>query len=66
MIRNVVVESDSTVAVSWVNKKKGRPWKLQSTLNQIDLLLEEVNCLQVKHVLREGNTIADFLAKRGN
>ena len=58
MIRNVVVESDSTVAVSWVNKKKGRPWKLQSTLNQIDLLLEEVNCLQVKHVLREGNAIA--------
>ena len=66
VIRNVVLESDSMVAVSWVNNKKNRPWKLQNYLNHIDHLAKEVNCLQIKHVMREANVLADYLAKRGS
>ena len=66
IIRNVVLESDCLVAVSWVNNKGNRPWKLLNYLNHIDYLVQEVNCIQIKHVMREGNALADFLAKRGS
>src|ERR1044072_1958977 len=66
VIRNVIIESDCLVAVSWVNNKENRPWKLQNYLNHIDYLVLEVNCLQIKHILREGNVLADFLAKKGS
>lgn len=61
----VVIESDSSLAVGWVLNKQGRPWKLYQVLNHIDYLISAVNCVGVKHILREGNVIADILANFG-
>lgn len=66
LIRNIVVESDSTLVVGWVNCKRNRPWKLTNLLNQIDILIPMVNCLEVRHIFREANTSADALAKQGS
>lgn len=65
LFRNVIVESDATIAIGWVISKDKRPWKLMNELNQIDLLMTEINCLGIRHTYREGNTIADYLANKG-
>lgn len=64
--RNVLIESDSTLAVGWVNNSSNRPWKLVNALNQIDTLMVEVECSGVGHIYREANSIADELAKSGH
>lgn len=65
-IQNIIVESDSTIVVGWINSRRNRPWKLAGVLNQIDALIPLVRCLEIRHVFREANTEADALAKRGS
>lgn len=65
LFKNVILESDSTIAIGWVLSRDKRPWKLLNELNQIDYLLHEVNCLEVRHTFREANSEADLLANTG-
>lgn len=65
LFKNILIESDSTVAVGWVMSKANRPWRLSNELNHIDFLIQEVNCVEVRHIYRESNVKADFLAKEG-
>lgn len=51
--------------LGWVQNRGRRPWRLFHVWDRIDLLLPEVNCVEIRHVLREGNDEADFLAKSG-
>src|ERR1044072_3475125 len=32
---------------------------------RVNVLVEDVKCIEIKHVLREGNVIENYLAKRG-
>lgn len=64
-VSQFVVESDSSLAVGWVVNKANRPWKLLFDLNQIDLLMVEVGCVEISHIFREANVEADKLAKSG-
>lgn len=50
LFRNVILESDSTTAIGWVASRDKRPWKLINELNQIDLLMKEVNCMEISHI----------------
>lgn len=61
----VLVESDSSIAVGWVNCKVNRPLGLLNDLNAIDWLSKEVGCIGVFHIFREANGEADELAKSG-
>lgn len=65
LFREVIIESDSSIVVGWVNSKSNRPWKLANELNQIDYLMELTCCSQVNHIFREANESADSLAKAG-
>lgn len=51
--------------MGWVNSLEHRPWKLFHVLARIDQLRPVVNCVGVKHILREGNAMADYLVKHG-
>lgn len=64
-LKHILIESDFALAVSWVNNKVNRPWKLIQDLNLIDLLCIVVDCLGVNHIFRESNHLADYLAKSG-
>lgn len=64
-VGQLLIESDSSLAVGWVKCRDNRPWKVINELNLIDSLIQEVGCLGVSHILREGNSMADFLAKAG-
>lgn len=65
LFRNIIIERDSSVAVSWVALKEKRPWRLLNELNYIDFLIHEVNCVEVRHIFRESNVEADLLANKG-
>lgn len=58
---STLIESDSILAVGWFNLKKNYPWKLLNTLKRIDMLRKE---LAVLHIIRERNSLADYLAKK--
>lgn len=62
---SVIIESDSTIVVGWVNSPSNRPSKLRNELNQIDFLLGQVNCIAVHHIFIEANDFAGHLAKEG-
>lgn len=64
-IHNVLIESDCSLVVGWVRNVNARPWSLHQVFNRIDFLMPLVNCLGVCHILREGNSFADYLANQG-
>lgn len=64
-LNHLLIESDSILAVGWVNNKSNRPWKLGNELNLIDNLRTELDVLEVAHIFREANPVADDLAKSG-
>ncbi|CAK9165118.1 unnamed protein product [Ilex paraguariensis] len=57
----ILVESDSQTLVQMVKGIAAVPWKLQYLLKRINLLFGMMN-LQISHIYREANGIADFLA----
>lgn len=65
LLSNIVIESDSTLALGWVLSQERRPFTLLNDLNHIDYLARQVNCLGFHHVFREANDEADKLAKEG-
>ena len=56
-----MIESDSQVLVQMVLGKAEIPWKLRRVLGEIWELLGALP-FQFKHVYRESNVVADFLA----
>ncbi|CAK9161171.1 unnamed protein product [Ilex paraguariensis] len=57
----ILVESDSQTLVQMVKGLAAIPWKLQDLLKRIKLLFGMMN-LQISHIYRETNGLADFLA----
>ncbi|XVF41915.1 hypothetical protein PTKIN_Ptkin01aG0319200 [Pterospermum kingtungense] len=61
----LVIESDSTNAVKWVNHPQTAPWRLRKWVVHIENLKLQPIEWKVVHILRERNGIADGLAKAG-
>ncbi|CAK9176633.1 unnamed protein product, partial [Ilex paraguariensis] len=57
----ILVESDSQILVHMVKGLAAIPWQLQDLLKRIKLLFGMMN-LQISHIYREANGLADFLA----
>ncbi|CAK9149576.1 unnamed protein product [Ilex paraguariensis] len=57
----IMVETDSYTLVQMVRGLAAVPWKMQYLLERIKLLFKFLN-LQIKHIYREANGLADFLA----
>ncbi|XP_042944697.1 uncharacterized protein LOC122278582 [Carya illinoinensis] len=64
MIGYVEVELDSQVVVSWWKQRRYGVWYLEDFWEVILCLLDSMDCL-VCHVFKEGNKVADWLAKSG-
>lgn len=60
----VIMESDSSNAVSWVTLNKAKPWKLQFCFNEIMTLASRL-CVEFHHMVRSSSGLADSLAKQG-
>ena len=51
-VGNVLLESDSSLAVGWVNSNRNRPPKLINILNEIDWLRSDGNVISIVHIYR--------------
>ncbi|CAK9165919.1 unnamed protein product [Ilex paraguariensis] len=58
---SIMVETDSYTLFQMVRGLAAVPWKMQYLLEKIKLLFKFLN-LQIKHIYREANGLADFLA----
>ncbi|KAG2724482.1 hypothetical protein I3760_01G019600 [Carya illinoinensis] len=63
-LHQVDIESDSLICVSWVQKKHCGVWYLEDFWEG-PMRLYEGGDFSIHHVYREGNALADFLAKMG-
>ncbi|XP_021296093.1 uncharacterized protein LOC110425486 [Herrania umbratica] len=61
----LIIESDSSNAVKWVQHPETAPWRLQKWLLQIERLREKHNDWKIQQDKREANQRADALAKEG-
>ncbi|GLJ23527.1 hypothetical protein SUGI_0445720 [Cryptomeria japonica] len=61
----VAIEGDSQIILNGVTKKCFTNWRLNERILRIDQLLQKLEDYQVKHIYREGNSVADLLANQG-
>ncbi|XP_041016195.1 14.7 kDa ribonuclease H-like protein [Juglans microcarpa x Juglans regia] len=61
-ISNVIVEMDSMVVISWWLRGRCGVWYLEDFWEEIIGLTCTIHCC-FQHVFREGNRVADWLAK---
>ena len=61
----LVIELDSMIAVRWCSDKDSMPWKLWGVFDVINKLLKDIGNVSLAHTFREGNDLADSLAKSG-
>lgn len=59
---HLTLEMDSLILVNIISGKYKIPWSLHSAIGQIQELVQQRN-ITVVHCYREGNAVADFLAK---
>ncbi|WRX26533.1 Ribonuclease H domain - like 10 [Theobroma cacao] len=62
---SLVIESDSSNAVSWIQALNQALWRMRKWILQIEMLKRKVKRWEIKHVKREANQQADTLAKSG-
>ncbi|KAF5204423.1 hypothetical protein FRX31_005990 [Thalictrum thalictroides] len=63
-IDKVEIQTDSLLVVKWFMQTIEIPWSLQNWWKKIRLKARFMN-IQIFHVYREGNKVADFLSKKG-
>ncbi|XP_042973021.1 uncharacterized protein LOC122304823 [Carya illinoinensis] len=63
-LHNVLVKLDSLVIMSWLASRICRLWFLWNFWEEIKEISMEINA-RFRHVFREANMVADFLAKKG-
>ncbi|KAL4308982.1 hypothetical protein GQ457_01G017450 [Hibiscus cannabinus] len=54
-VSSFIIESDSTVAISWILHKERRPWRLGRWFRDFDGACLSLPCVCFSHVLREAN-----------
>lgn len=64
-VRDVIVETDSSIVAQWLQKGVCSLWWLWDYWDEILELIRLLNA-QVQHMFREANMATDFLAKYGS
>ncbi|EOY10634.1 Uncharacterized protein TCM_025947 [Theobroma cacao] len=61
----LIIESDSKIALTWIEKVGQRPWNKWHIFNEIDVLCISLVMVSFQHAYWEGNAFADSLARYG-
>jgi ribonuclease HI len=64
LLTHICLETDSIRVVKAFNNNIGVPWKMRSRWRNCLIFCKSINC-SCMHILREGNLVADALAKNG-
>jgi len=63
-LKDIWIETDSLGVVKAYNNQEGVPWKMKTRWHKCMFFCKQI-CYVFSHVLREGNLVADALAKNG-
>lgn len=61
LLNHVILETDSLTLKNMLRKEWKIPWELIQMMETIDDMMTQMN-VQVQHIFREGNQVADYLA----
>ena len=64
-ICKIHIEGDSQIVLNAIRLKKTPNWLLNSKLQEVLILLEQFEEINISHIYREGNLLADELANKG-
>lgn len=59
----IILESDSKNALSWVNREEECPWKMRFYYNKLKNIMFVLQSVTFVHINRETNDTVDALAK---
>ncbi|XVE62164.1 hypothetical protein DITRI_Ditri06bG0096500 [Diplodiscus trichospermus] len=62
---SLLIEIDSTNIVKWITEPSKVPWRLRRYVSRVEFLKTKCREWKIMHTYREGNDIADGLAKVG-
>lgn len=57
--------SDSINSIAWIEGNSQMPWELSRHIEEIRVFSKQVNAISFRHIYREANAAAYYLAKRG-
>ncbi|WMV39050.1 hypothetical protein MTR67_032435 [Solanum verrucosum] len=60
-MHNVIVETDSLSFKKIIQKAWRVPWEIAEKVKEIKKIMEKIRA-NIKHIFREGNSLADYLA----
>ncbi|KAL4386191.1 hypothetical protein GQ457_09G026750 [Hibiscus cannabinus] len=61
----LIVESDSSLVLNWINEKSQRPLRCWKVFYEINRLVAQINHVKFQHIARKQNHLPNFLAKTG-
>ena len=61
----LIIECDSSNVVKWVTNPICSPWSVRKIISQIEIYKAQLSECEIVHILRNGNDIANALAKFG-
>lgn len=61
-IMNLIVEGDNLLVINAVQKLWKSPWKIDHIIKDVQALLHHFSEITFRHIYREGNRAADWIA----
>lgn len=65
-INYLVIEGDSQIILNAIRKRETPNWQLNSRLEKVIELINQLELVQIEHIYREGNEVTDTLENAGN
>jgi len=61
--KKIILEVDSKLLNNWISYKSKPPWQIQQHIRELIRLARQLEFFECRHIFREANSTADFLAK---
>ncbi|KAH0697746.1 hypothetical protein KY289_015228 [Solanum tuberosum] len=61
--KKIILEVDSKLMANWISYKSKPPWQIQQHIRELIRLVRQQEFFECRHIFREANSTADFLAK---
>lgn len=65
-IQHIIIEGDNLMVISSVTRIWDPPWQINHIIQDILTLLKDVSSWEIRHIYREANRAADWIANVGH
>jgi len=64
--RMLDIKGDNLIVLGALQRKIETPWQIQHAIKEIQVMLSQAVYMEIKHIYREVNMVADWLSKYGH